>query len=90
MRRAARIDGNQREIVEALRAIGRSVMLLHREGDGVPDALVGNGYENILVEIKIPGGKLNPLQRKFFATWNGPKVVARSVEEAIEFTSPRN
>ena len=90
MRRAARVDVNQREVVEALRAFGRSVMLLHREGEGVPDLLVGNGYDNILLEVKTKTGKLTPAQRKFFDSWRGPKFVARSVEEALQFTEPNN
>lgn len=90
MRRAARVDANQREIVEALRAVGRSVMLLHKEGEGVPDLLVGNGYDNILLEVKTKTGQLRPKQRTFFESWRGPKFVARSIEEAIQFTEPNN
>ena len=41
MRRAARIDRNQPEIVEALRKLGATVQLLHTDHDGIPDLLAG-------------------------------------------------
>ena len=41
VRRAARIDENQPEIVEALHKAGTSVVHLHQLGQGVPDLLVG-------------------------------------------------
>ena len=41
MRRAARIDRNQPEIVKALRQVGAHVTSLAAVGDGVPDLLVG-------------------------------------------------
>ena len=43
MRRAARIDRNQSEIVEALRKLGASVQPLHGAHDGIPDLLVVPG-----------------------------------------------
>ena len=41
MRRAARTDANQAEIVAALRGVGASVQPLHAVGQGCPDLLVG-------------------------------------------------
>ena len=41
MRRAARVDRNHSEIVEALRRVGASVQPLHGVHDGVPDLLRG-------------------------------------------------
>lgn len=41
MRRDARVDENQPEIVEALRKAGASAIHLFRIGQGVPDLLVG-------------------------------------------------
>ena len=39
--RAARVDQNQSEIVDALRRVGCSVQDLHEVGQGCPDLLVG-------------------------------------------------
>ncbi|HJP47915.1 hypothetical protein [Acinetobacter venetianus] len=41
MRRAAKIDANQTEIVKALRKFGASVQSLASTGKGCPDLLVG-------------------------------------------------
>lgn len=54
MRRAARRDGNEPEIVAALRAAGASVSALN--GDGIPDLLVGYRGETFLLEVKLPVG----------------------------------
>ena len=52
MRRAARIDRNQPEIVEALRKLGASVQPLHTVHDSVPDLLIGYQGRNFLLEVK--------------------------------------
>jgi|GEM_PF-5567154 len=52
MRRSARIDRNQPEIVEALRKLGASVQPLHTAHDGIPDLLVGYQGRNFLLEVK--------------------------------------
>jgi hypothetical protein len=41
LRRASKVDANQREVVAALRGAGASVQLLHAVGEGCPDLLVG-------------------------------------------------
>lgn len=41
MRRAARVDANQKEIVRAWRQVGARVALTHMVGNGFPDAVVG-------------------------------------------------
>ena len=48
MRRAAKIDENQPEIVDALRAMGCSVTILSAVGNGCPDILVGFRGINLL------------------------------------------
>lgn len=83
MRIAARIDENQRIIIEALRAAGRSVLPLHTQGKGCPDLLVGYDGQNYLFECKVEKGELNENQIKFFTSWNGHCDVVRSVEEAL-------
>jgi Holliday junction resolvase len=80
----ARVDVNQNEIVQALRQIGCTVILLHKVGSGVPDLLVGFRGITYLLEVKQAKGKTNLLQEQWYAQWNGraPNVV-RTIEEAI-------
>jgi hypothetical protein len=84
MRRAAKVDANQAEIVAALRKAGATVEPLHRQGGGCPDLLVGYRGENFLIEIKIPSEKQNELQRLWAADWRGLAYVAHSTEEALK------
>lgn len=89
MRRAAKTDRNQPEIVEALRKAGASVTLLHAVGDGCPDLLVGYRHHTILMEVK-DGKKspsernLTPDQQEWHAGWRGGVlVIACDVEGAL-------
>jgi len=54
VRRAARTDGNQGAIVDALRAIGATVCSLAACGKGIPDLLIGYRAHNYLIEVKNP------------------------------------
>lgn len=88
MRRAARVDANQTEIVNALRAAGAAVEPLHRVGDGCPDLLVGYRSHNYLLEIKDGNKppskrKLTPDQVEWIAGWRGQVSVVTSVDEAL-------
>ena len=65
MRRAAKIDANQPEIVAALEAVGASVVSTAGLGNGFPDIVVGFRGINYLIEIK-DGSK--PPKSKFDAT----------------------
>jgi hypothetical protein len=88
MRRAARVDDNQQQIVEALRAIGATVRVV-TQGGGLPDLLVGFRGNTILMEVKDgkkpPSARvLTPAEQKFFDEWRGGLVVVvNSIEEAI-------
>ena len=89
MRRRARVDANQRQIVQALRAIGATVEPLHFVGRGFPDVLVGYRGVNLLLEIKDgekpPSARhLTPDEQEWHAKWRGQVAVVESVEEAIE------
>ena len=53
--RAAKVDRNQTEIVQALRDYGAFVVSLATVGKGVPDLLVGFKRHTILMEIKFVG-----------------------------------
>lgn len=88
MRTKARVDDNQREIVEALRAVGCSVASLAAVGKGVPDLLVGHRGQNYLLEVK-DGGK-SPSRRRltedqvaWHRGWCGKVWVVDSVDEAL-------
>lgn len=52
MRRMARVDGNQSEIVDGLRRIGAEVQHLHTIGKGCPDLLVAFRGQWYAVEVK--------------------------------------
>ena len=89
MRRAARVDGNQPEIVDALRQIGASVATCHAVGQGFPDICVGWQGNTYLLEIKDPSKpkadqKLTPLQIEWHASWRGHVAVVKTVREALE------
>ncbi len=80
-----RIDGNHREIVDALRQAGCPVLDLSAVGGGVPDLVVLRRDKTItLFEIKMPRGKLNALQASWHARWAGHVHVVRTVEEALK------
>ena len=88
MRRAARIDANQTQIVSALRSVGASVELLSAVGKGCPDLLVGYRGMNLLMEVK--DGKKPPSERKLTSDqivwhreWKGVVTVVNSVDEAL-------
>ena len=78
MRRAARVDATQAEIVAALESAGASVYVI-----GLPvDLLVGLAGATVLVECKSLVGKRKPkparytdLQTKFMSGWRGGVVV---------------
>ena len=88
MRRIARVDANQREVVAALRAAGASVQLLHAVGEGCPDLLVGYKGLNMLLEVKDgskppSAQKLTPQQEEWHRDWRGHRVVVNSPEAAL-------
>jgi hypothetical protein len=88
MRRAAKVDRNHAEIVDALRRVGCSVQSLATIGAGVPDLLVGYRGFNWLIEVK--DGKLPPSKKSltddeagWHNQWQGQVAVAYSAEDAI-------
>lgn len=87
MRRAAKVDENQSELVRAAEQFGCSVCSLAQHGAGVPDLLIGQaskwGRRNILVEVKSDTGILTPEQIRFHREWRGQVDIARTVEELI-------
>ena len=71
-------DANEPEIVEALEAVGASVL----RADDV-DLVVGFRNTNYLMEIKTPQGRLNKKQQKFFRAWHGQVNIIRTPEQAL-------
>ena len=88
MRRAARVDDNQKQIVESLRRFGASVYPTHMVGRGFPDIVVGYRGLNYLFEIK-DGEKVPSKQRltkdelAFFEMWKGSVYKVTTVDECI-------
>ena len=88
MRRAAKVDANQKEIVAALRKAGASVQHLHAVGEGCPDILVGYRGCNILMEIKDrnkppSARKLTDAQDEWHKEWRGQVAVIINSEQAL-------
>jgi Holliday junction resolvase len=82
-RRAARRDLNEREVIEALKAVGASVVQISETG--APDLLIGFRQQTFLAEVKSPKGKLTDDQLKWHKAWEGRQVsVIRTVEEALQ------
>jgi Holliday junction resolvase len=88
MRRAARIDDNQNEIVKKLRDIGCSVAITSAVGRGFPDIVVGFKGFNYLIEIK--DGKKPPSQRKLTSDeqawhdqWRGSVHIVESFDDCL-------
>jgi hypothetical protein len=79
MRRAARVDANQAEVVKALRDAGAYVWII-----GLPvDLLVGYNGHSFLVEIKDgPRKRLTALQEDFFKNWSGSTLARIDGPEA--------
>lgn len=89
MRRAAKKDISQDEIVKRLRSCGVSVEpKMARIGQGVPDLLCGYRGHNFLLEVKTGG---TPSARKLTAdevawhdSWGGQVHVVSDWEEAMK------
>jgi len=79
MRHAARVDENQKAIVQALRDAGAYVWII-----GLPvDLLVGYKGNTFLVEVKSTSKKrLTGLQADFFENWAGGTLARIDSPEA--------
>lgn len=90
MRRAARIDDNQKQIVGELRQLpGCTVTSTAGVGNGFPDIVVGYQGINYLFEIKDPAKppsarKLTEHEHRFHEAWTGQISVIQATEEAME------
>ena len=91
MRRAAKVDQNQDQVVSALRAAGAKVQSLSAVGKGVPDLLCQ--YEGTFYLIEVKDGQKPPSQRKltddqvkWHEEWKSAFLgVVESPEQALKF-----
>jgi hypothetical protein len=88
VRRAAKVDANQGDIVAALRKAGASVAITSAMGAGFPDLVVGLRGINYLMEVKdgekwACRRKLRPDQQEFHAGWQGAICVVETVDQAL-------
>jgi hypothetical protein len=79
IRRAARVDANQAQVVSALREAGAYVWII-----GLPvDLLVGYKGHTFLVEVKDgPRKRLTAIQQDFFNNWSGSTLARIDGPEA--------
>jgi soluble P-type ATPase len=84
MRKIAKVDKNQVEIVRDLRKAGCKVLHLHQLGNGCADTLVMYRGMLLLVEIKSEGGRMTKDEQVFYNEWQDCMVVVYSAEEALE------
>lgn len=92
MRRDAKADANQPEVIAELRRCGAVVAHTHQLGSGKPDFIVGMYSQRLKapallwVELKTDCGKLTRAERKFHREWTGyPVIVARTADEILEW-----
>lgn len=84
MRRAARVDDNQKEIVEAFRKLGWSVLIISQLKNCC-DIIVSKNGRTIAVEIKDgkkppSAQKLTEGELKFKESWQGEYKIVNSVD----------
>ena len=86
--RAARVDGNQKEIVTQLRDCGFSVLIISQLKNCC-DIVVGAYGKNYLIEIKDPKQppskrKLTEGEQKFANAWHGQVSTCETLDEILE------
>ena len=83
MRRAAKRDHSEPEIIAALKNLGCSVEQL--SGEDIPDLLVGYRGVNFLFEVKTGSAALTEGQRKWHEGWMGlPVALVRCPMDALD------
>jgi len=88
MRKKARVDANQKEIVTELRKLDVSVLHTHQLGKGAPDLILGYRNDNFLIELKDGSKtksqqKLTPDEVEFQNKWQGNYAVCNSLEQVL-------
>lgn len=92
MRKYAKVDSNQSQIVEAFRSMGCAVQSIATVGNGVPDLLVARRGNLVLVEVK--DGKKPPSHRRLTEdeqrwqkNWKSPVYLVQSVDDAASLVN---
>lgn len=88
MRKKARVDANQKEIVQQLRKLDISVLHTHQLGKGAPDLILGYRNDNFMIELKDGNKtksqqKLTPDEVEFQEKWQGNYAVCNSLEQIL-------
>jgi hypothetical protein len=85
VRRAAKVDANQGQIVAALRKLGYTVQTR------VDDIFVGGHGHNLWVELKAPGKEndLKPSQEKLRDEWKGAYIVTSDIQDILDWFEER-
>lgn len=81
-----RVDANHAQIMRDLRKAAIACWSTAPLGDGFPDILASPSWNRkvmVLLEVKVPGEKLNQAETDFASTWPGPVFTVTSSEEAI-------
>lgn len=84
MRRAARVDNTQADIVKALRMAAMTVQPLHTIGKGVPDLLVGWRGRNVLLELKTGNARLTADETGWHEKWAGQVATVSTPDDAVD------
>lgn len=90
MRKAARVDDNQKEIVKQLRQIPNlSIAITSQLGKGFPDFIIGYKSLNYMIELKDGSKveskrKLTPDEVIFHESWKGQINVCNNIEEIFK------
>ena len=87
-----KVDGNQGDVVKALRKAGCVVEITSDLGSGFPDLVVGfrDGLDYFIavMEVKMPNGKLTDKEKEFSVRWAPWKdklyFVVHSPEQALK------
>jgi len=92
IRRAAKIDDNQNELVALIRAMGVSVAITSAAHDGFTDLVIGFGGVTVLVEVKDGSKeparrKLTPQQVAFHGSFKGAITVIENEQQAVELVT---
>lgn len=82
-RYAKKTDGNQVEIVNALRKHGVQVVITNF-GESFPDLLCGYGRSWSLLEVKQPDGDLSRGQLEWLSNAKGRVAVVTTPDEAVD------
>lgn len=87
MRRAAKVDVNQPEIVKAFRSLGWSVLIISQLKN-CADIIVSKNGRTIVVEVKDGNQppskqKLTEGEVKFMNAWQGEYMIINSVDAVI-------